>query len=146
MDFFKKGLNKVKGKMTQAELEKKINEATINETGFPSISLLNEISLRTDDTEECKIISKNCIRILGLKPKMWKRILRSLALIEHILKTGNQNFVEQIKDERDRIKDLFEFKYEEEDKDRGEPSKSIYFIFICFYYYLFSQAKISIYI
>ena len=132
MDFFKKGLNKVKGKMTQAELEKKINEATINETGFPSISLLNEISLRTDDTEECKIISKNCIRILGLKPKMWKRILRSLALIEHILKTGNQNFVDQIKDERDRIKDLFEFKYEEEDKDRGEPSKSIYFIFICF--------------
>ena len=65
---------------------------------------------------------------MGLKPKMWKRILRSLALIEHILKTGNQNFVDQIKDERDRIKDLFEFKYEEEDKDRGEPSKSIYFI------------------
>ena len=69
---------------------------------------------------------------MGLKPKMWKRILRSLALIEHILKTGNQNFVDQIKDERDRIKDLFEFKYEEEDKDRGEPSKSIYFIFIYF--------------
>ena len=128
MDFFKKGLNKVKGKMTQAELEKKINEATANEAGFPSISLQNEISLRTDDTEECKIISKNCIKLLTIKSKFWKRILRSLALIEHILKTGNQNFVDQIKDERDRIKDLFEFKYEEEDKDRGEPSKSIYFI------------------
>ena len=129
IDFcIKKGLNKVKGKMTQAELEKKLNEATVNETGLASISLLNEISSRSDEVEECKIISKYCIKILGLKPKMWKRILRSLALIEHVLKTGSQNFVDQIKDERDKLKDLFEFKYEEEDKDRGEPSKLIYFI------------------
>lgn len=140
MDFLKKGLSKVKGKMTQAELEKKINEATVNETGLPSISLMNEISTRSDDSEECKIISKFCIKILGLKPKFWKRILRSLALIEHILKTGSQNFVDQIKDERDRLKDLFEFKYEEEDKDRGEPSKSIYNII-----FFFSKTKVTIY-
>lgn len=140
MDFLKKGLSKVKGKMTQAELEKKINEATVNETGLPSISLMNEISTRSDDSEECKIISKFCIKILGLKPKFWKRILRSLALIEHILKTGSQNFVDQIKEERDRLKDLFEFKYEEEDKDRGEPSKSIYNII-----FFFSKTKVTIY-
>jgi len=136
MDFLKKGLNKVKGKMNKAELEKKINEATVNQAGFASISLLNEISSRTDDVEECKIVSKQCIKLLTLKPKMWKRILRSLALIEHILKTGSQNFVDQIKDERDRIKDLFDFKYEEEDKDRGEPSKLFYiFIYLCFICY-----------
>ena len=141
MDFLKKGLKKVKGRMTQAELEKKIGEATVNETGLPSISLLNEIASRTDDTEECKIISKNCIKLLTIKPKFWKRILRALALIEHILKTGSPNFVDQIKDERDRIKDLFEFKYKEEGKDRGEPSK---FILIIIFY--FSKTKITIYI
>ena len=58
-------------------------------------------------------------------------------MIEHILKTGSQNFVDQIKDERDRIKDLFEFKYEEDEKDRGEPSKLFYLLiyinFICFH-------------
>ena len=141
MDFLKKGLNKVKGRMTQAELEKKVNEATVNETGLPSIALLNEIASRSDDSEESKILSKLCLKILGLKPKFWKRILRSLALIEHILKTGSQNFVDQIKEERDRIKDLFEFKYEEEDKDRGEPSKLIKLII-----YIFSKTKISVYI
>ena len=119
--------------MTQAELEKKIGEATINETGLPSISLLNEIASRTDDTEECKIISKNCIKLLTIKSKFWKRILRSLALIEHILKTGSPNFVDQIKDERDKIKELFEFKYKEEDKDRGEPSKIILKIIIIYF-------------
>jgi epsin len=130
MDFFKKGLSKMKGRMTAAELEKKINEATVNEMGLPSISLLNEISSRSDELEESKIISKYCIKILSLKPKMWKRIFRSLSVIEHVLKTGSQNFVEQIKEERDRIKDLFEFKYEEDDKDKGEPSKLIKFFYI----------------
>lgn len=131
MDFFKKGLSKMKGRMTAAELEKKINEATVNEMGLPSISLLNEISSRSDELEESKVISKYCIKILSLKPKMWKRIFRSLSVIEHVLKTGSQNFVEQIKEERDRIKDLFEFKYEEDDKDKGEPSKLIKFFYIC---------------
>ena len=120
----------MKGRMTAAELEKKINEATVNEMGLPSISLLNEISSRSDELEESKIISKYCIKILSLKPKMWKRIFRSLSVIEHVLKTGSQNFVEQIKEERDRIKDLFEFKYEEDDKDKGEPSKLIKFFYI----------------
>ena len=120
----------MKGRMTAAELEKKINEATVNEMGLPSISLLNEISSRSDELEESKVISKYCIKILSLKPKMWKRIFRSLSVIEHVLKTGSQNFVEQIKEERDRIKDLFEFKYEEDDKDKGEPGKLIKFFYI----------------
>jgi hypothetical protein len=63
------------------------------------------------------------MKLLTLKPKMWKRILKSLALIEHILKTGSQNFVYGVKDERDQIKELFNFTYEEDDKERGEASK-----------------------
>ena len=59
---------------------------------------------------------------------MWKRIHRDLALIEHIIKTGSQNFIEQIKDERDKLKDLYEFTYEEDGKDRGETSNYKYII------------------
>ena len=123
MDFLKKGLNKMKIKVSQVDLEKKINEATKNEMGPATISLLNEISSKSDDSESCKIIIKNCMKLLTLKPKMWKRILKSLALIEHILKTGSQNFVYGVKDERDQIKELFNFTYEEDDKERGETSK-----------------------
>jgi epsin len=123
MDFLKKGLSKVKDKVSQAELEKKLAEATTNEMGFASISLLNEISSRSDESEDCKIIVKYCIKLLGLKPKFWKRILKSLNLIEHVIKTGSQNFVDQIKDERDRLRDLYNFSYEEDDKDKGDKSK-----------------------
>ena len=126
MDFFKKGINKVKDKVYKADLEKKLSEATTNETGFANISLLNEISSRTDDSECCKIIVNYCMKILSLKPKFWKRIIRDLNLIEHIVKTGSQNFVDEIKDKRDKLRDLNSFTYEEDDKDRGEASKYIY--------------------
>ena len=125
MDFLKKGLSKVKDKVSQVELEKKLAEATTNETGFASISLLNELSSRSDDSEDCKLMVRFCIKVLQLKPKFWKRILKALNLIEHVIKTGSQNFVEQIKDERDRLRELYNFSYENDDKDRGEPSKYI---------------------
>ena len=131
MDFFKK----VKDKVSQVDLEKKLAEATTNEMAFASISLLNEISSRSDDSEECKIIVKYCIKILGLKPKFWKRILKALNLIEHVVKTGSQNFVDQIKDERDRLRDLYNFSYEEDDKEKGDKSKYIYFIINIFQLY-----------
>ena len=126
MDFFKKGLNSIKDKVSQADLEKKLVEATPNEMGMANISLLNEISSRTDDSEGCKIIVKYCMKMLTLKPKFWKKILRGLQLIEHVVKTGSQNFVDQIKDERDRLRDLYNFSYEENDKERGEQSKYNY--------------------
>jgi hypothetical protein len=148
MDFLKKGINKVKDKVSQVDLEKKLNEATTNETAFANISLLNEISSRTDDSDECKIILKFCTKMLTLKPKFWKRILKDLNLIEHLVKTGSQNFVEGIKDERDKLRDLNDFSYEEEGKDKGEKSKYIYIFKLYLYYFLFyyeSKRKGAIY-
>jgi hypothetical protein len=146
MDFLKKGINKMKDKVSQVDLEKKLNEATTNETAFANISLLNEISSRTDDSDECKIILKFCTKMLTLKPKFWKRILKDLNLIEHLVKTGSQNFVEGIKDERDRLRDLYNFSYEEDDKDKGEKSKYIIFYHNSILFYYESKRKGKIYI
>jgi len=44
MDFLKKGINKIKDIVSQVDLEKKLAEATTNERGFVSLSLLNEIA------------------------------------------------------------------------------------------------------
>ena len=128
MDFLRKGLSKVKETMGQVELITKLTEATTNDSSFASISLLNEISSRTDNREDCDLIVRHCAKILTLKPKLWKKIQKGLALIEHIIKTGSQNFIEQIKDERDKLKDLYEFTYEEDGKDRGETSNYKYII------------------
>ena len=137
MEYLRKGITKVKGTMNQVDLVTKLVEATSNETGLASISLLNELSSRTDNNEECKIIVKHCAKVLTLKPKLWKRIQRDLILIEHIIKTGSQGFLDQMKDERDKLKDLFEFTYEEDGKDRGETSKNKNIINNIIFFYLF---------
>ena len=137
MEYLRKGITKVKGTMNQVDLVTKLVEATSNETGLASISLLNELSSRTDNNEECKIIVKHCAKVLTLKPKLWKRIQRDLILIEHIIKTGSQGFLDQMKDERDKLKDLFEFTYEEDGKDRGETSKNRNIINNIIFFYLF---------
>ena len=137
MDFLKKGLSKVKETMSQVDLLAKLAEATTNDSSFQTISLLNEISSRSDNPEDCDLIVRHCSKILTLKPKMWKKIQKDLALIEHIIKTGSQNFIEQIKDERDKLKDLYEFTYEEDGKDRGETSKNKNIINNIKFFYLF---------
>ena len=74
MDFLKKGLSKVKETMSQVDLLAKLAEATTNDSSFQTISLLNEISSRSDNPEDCDLIVRHCSKILTLKPKMWKKI------------------------------------------------------------------------
>ena len=123
MDFLKKGLSKVKETMSQVDLLAKLTEATLNDSSFASISLLNEISSRTDNREDCDLIVRHCAKILTLKPKLWKKIQKGLSLIEHIIKTGNQDFIDKMKEERDKIKNLEDFSFEEDGIDRGNTSK-----------------------
>ena len=123
MDFLRKGLSKVKETMGQVELLAKLTESTTNDSSFASISLLNEISSRTDNREDCDLIVRHCAKLLTLKPKFWKKIQKGLALIEHIVKTGSQNFIDKMKDERDKIKNLEDFTYDEDGIDRGSTSK-----------------------
>ena len=123
MDFLKKGLSKVKETMGQVDLLAKLAEATTNDSSFASISLLNEISSRTDNREDCDLVLRHCAKILTLKPKLWKKIQKGLSLIEHIIKTGSQDFIDKMKDERDKLKNLEDFSYEEDGIDRGNTSK-----------------------
>lgn len=144
MNILQKGISNVKGRMEKADIQRKLNEATSNENCFANISLMNEIADRTDSSEECKIILKHCLKMLTLKPKFWRRIQKSLALIEHIVKTGSSNFLDGIKEERDKLKDLYDFSYEEDGKDKGDISKFI-IIFIINLNINFSKTKITIY-
>ncbi len=123
MEFFKKGLSKVKETMSQVDLIAKLAEATTNDSSFASISLLNEISSRTDNREDCDLVVRHCAKILTLKPKLWKKIQKGLSLIEHVMKTGSQDFIDKMKEERDKLKNLEDFSFEEDGIERGNTSK-----------------------
>ena len=116
----KKGLNIVKDNIMKTELERKLKEATSNEHCHANVSLLNSISQRTNDREDFYVIYNYCMEKLTCPPEKWLRILKTLFLIEHILRTGNLRFAERLKDNSYKIKNLFEFSYIDGKVDKGE--------------------------
>ena len=76
--------------------------------------LSNFISLR---------ILSYCLKKLNSRPEKRRKILETLFLIEHILRTGNSRFSDDLKDEHYKIKNLFNFSfYDESRSDKGETS------------------------
>ena len=121
-DEIKKGLSTVKDNIMLTELERKLKKATANEHCHANVSLLNEISQRTGIREDYYIIYNHCMKKLSCRPEKWLKILKSLFLIEHILRTGNLKFAEHLKEDEYKIKRLFEFSYVEGKADKGETS------------------------
>ena len=114
----------VKDNLTKTDLEKKLKEATSNEHCHANMSLLNEISMRTQYRADYNTILFHCVKKLGCRPEKWRKILKDLFLIEHILRTGNPRFADDMKDEIYKLKNLFNFSYYDESKtDKGETSK-----------------------
>jgi hypothetical protein len=121
-DEIKKGLSTVKDNIMLTELERKLKKATANEHCHANVSLLDEISRRTTSREDYYIIYNHCMKKLSCRPEKWLKILKSLFLIEHILRTGNLKFAEHLKEDEYKIKRLFEFSYVEGKADKGETS------------------------
>jgi hypothetical protein len=114
----------VKDNLTKTDLEKKLKEATSNEHCHANIALLNEISSKTQYREDYTTILAHCLKKLSCRPEKWRKILKDLFLIEHILRTGNPRFADDLKEEKYKLKNLFNFSfYDESSNDKGETSK-----------------------
>jgi len=54
----------------------------------------------------------------------WRRILKTLFLIEHLIRVGNNRFIESLSSFSYQIKNLTTFSYEDEKRnDKGGSSK-----------------------
>ena len=118
----KKGLSMVKDNIMLTELERKLKKATANEHCHANVSLLNEISQRTAIKEDYYIIYNHCIKKLSIRASKWLKILKTLFLIEHILRTGNLKFAEHLREDEYKLKNLFNFSFYEGTADKGETS------------------------
>ena len=121
-DEIKKGLSTVKDNIMLTELERKLKKATANEHCHANVSLLNEISQGTAIKEDYYIIYNHCIKKLSIRASKWLKILKTLFLIEHILRTGNLKFAEHLREDEYKLKNLFNFSFYEGKADKGETS------------------------
>ena len=127
----KKGISMVKDNLTKTDLEKKLKEATSNEHCHANVSLLNEISMRNQYRADYNTILFHCLKKLSCRPEKWRKILKDLFLVEHLLRTGNPKLADDFKDEIYKFKNLTNFSYYDDSRaDKGETSKIIFILII----------------
>lgn len=111
-------------KSKKADLKSQLKEATSNEHCHANVALMNEISSQTSNKEDLNVIVAHVAKKLNCRGEKWRKILKCLFLVEHLLKTGSNDFYDAMRGMQYLFKNLYTFSYiDENNADKGEESK-----------------------
>lgn len=120
------------------DAQRKVRSATSNDAWGPSPALMHEIADLTDNvvafseimpskyskdqyylTWIMQIIYLVVWKRLNDHGKNWRHVYKSLVLLDHLIKYGNERVVQQCKENIFAIQTLKDFQYVEDQKDQG---------------------------
>lgn len=104
----------------QSPFEEKLDEATNNENWGTSNTVLGELASATSSYELYPIIIRKIWTGLAEKPEKWRRIYKSLTLLETCIIKGSHRVADDARDGRYRIDRLMDFQFKEEGREKGE--------------------------
>lgn len=128
MDSILKTFSTIKDKIVKTPLERLVYDACTDENwGVPNTSL-HEISQRTFNPEERKILMNAVWELLKSPPKEWRRLYKVLNLLDHLVKFGSDACLNEISSEMYKIRTFQDFSYREgiEEKGVGVRDKARY--------------------
>ena len=113
----------------QTPLERQVSDATSNENWGVANSTLIELARATADYNNYAVIMKGIWEGVSDKKEKWRRIYKSLVLLEYCVKHGAERCADEAKGESYRLRPLHDFKFMEEGRDKGagirEKSKQL---------------------
>ena len=115
--------------LRQTPLEKEVSDATSNDNWGVANSALIQLARSTNDFNNFAVIMKGIWEGLSDKREKWRRIYKSLVLLEYCIKHGSGRVADEARSELFRIRPLSDFKFMEEGREKGpgirEKSKLI---------------------
>ncbi|KAJ8246074.1 hypothetical protein GJAV_G00263360 [Gymnothorax javanicus] len=113
-----------------SEAEKKVREATSNDSWGPSSSLMSEIADLSYNVVAFSEIMSMIWRRLNDHGKNWRHVYKALTLLEYLIKTGSERVALQCRENLFAIQTLKDFQHIDRDgKDQGlnvrEKSKQL---------------------
>jgi epsin len=103
----------------QTPLEKKVSDATSNDNWGVANSTLIELARETQDFNNFSVIMKGIWEGIGDRKEKWRRIYKSLTLLEYCLKYGSERACNEARSEVYKLRPLGDFKHMEEGRDKG---------------------------
>jgi hypothetical protein len=116
---------KVEEKMAKNPLEKALNEATSDVNWNASNKVLQEIADHTYSFGDFTEVMKHIWKRLSSERKNWRRILKTLSLIEYLIKNGSPRCIQEFRDEIYQIRTLQDFSHYEDGQDRGAAIREV---------------------
>jgi len=118
----------VKERIDQArgtDLEKKVKAATSTEGWHATGTLKTDIANSTFDYAGFREVMPLIWQRLNLPPRNWTVILKTLALLDHLVRHGSQKVIDDDRDHMSTIRGLQEFSYhDEEGRERGSSIRT----------------------
>lgn len=120
LENLKKAAEKIKDKVLyKTPLDKMLNEVTSDENWTGNTKVLGEVAEHTFNYNDFNAIMKHIWERLSQKGKKWRRILKTLNLMEYLTKNGSPRCVGEFKDEIYQLRTLQDFSLYEQTLDRG---------------------------
>ena len=119
MDAIKRAANKLKDKITKSPLERDLAESMNNENWGAPNTLLHSIADRSYNPDDAAVIMKWIWENTKSHAKEWRKIYKTLVLLDIILKYGSTRCVQEIRDETFKIRLLLDFSYMDSGQERG---------------------------
>jgi len=121
---FSSGVEKLKESATNVinrdtPLEKQLKDATSNQKWGCATSVLAEIARASMDYNDYFLIMKTIWDGTSDKPARWRRVLKSLALLEYLIKNGTERVIDETREKLYQIRSLADFHYTEDGVDKG---------------------------
>ena len=117
---WKKAFSSMKDKLTMNPTERMLKDTMSDEQGGIPNSVLEDIAERTKHPNEFPIIMRAIWANLNAPKSQYKKILRTLTVLETIVKFGSSRAVQEIHDEVLKLRFLHDFSYVDEDnQERG---------------------------
>jgi len=117
--------DQVQEKMAKNPLEKALNEATSDVNWNASNKVLQEIADHTYSFGDFTEVMKHIWKRLSSERKNWRRILKTLSLIEYLIKNGSPRCIQEFRDEIYQIRTLQDFSHYEDGQDRGAAIREV---------------------
>ncbi|KAF7336076.1 Kinase-like protein [Mycena sanguinolenta] len=104
-----------------SDAQTKVYSATSNDPGEPSVAQMNKIAeMSYNDSDLVDIMEILVEKRLNDKGKDWRRVYKSLILLDDLLHQGSENVLNYFKDNLHMIETLTEFQYVDvSGKDQG---------------------------
>lgn len=112
-----------KNSMIMSDFKVLLHKVTSNEKSFPEQAELNIVAKHSFYKKENEQMVKHVFKKLQGPYKKWRKILKTLYLMDAVMKKGSRSAVREFKNKVFLVKNLFEFSYIEGTMDRGIKSK-----------------------